>query len=291
MLREAAFRRVRSALASPPGALTMTIRRLLLPCFLSALCGCTSVDDAVKKHGASAKATLARMSPIAAEARASAPLERDDPPMSVGPIVVDGSSSPRSDVNAALVYVEDLDDLGSLGMVYARAPGTQLVPSCASYVDHRTYPWDPRNPERWKESLAGFEVVNALEACAQLKWVFALRTVSVVRPSHARVVPADAGADAARLPGDVTEATCAQKTARCAFDGGRLEIEVQLYALEPFARQGRFRIDLESHDRLRVYGSPNTDSMLESDLVTALAHALADEIPKHVPGATVRGLW
>jgi hypothetical protein len=271
----------------PPCQAHRACSLLVLTVLASSSLGCLpSIDDSVKKHGPGARATLTALAPIAEELRKLPPVPRDDAAPLEGSVVLDIGGSGAT---AALVYLEDLRAPGELGAIYARVPISQRVPECAAFLEHKTYPWDPRNPQRWSEAVVGLEVASRLEECGRLRTLFVVRTLEFVRPMGARVeATADAGASRF-VSADVSEDTCAMAGRRCAFDGGHLKAEVHVYSLSPVARRGAFLVDVESSDKLLLSGVAN-DQLLESDLLAQVKSAIAAGIVKRLPTANVSGL-
>jgi hypothetical protein len=156
--------------------------------------------------------------------------------------MLDASGGARA--NATIVYLEDLAAPGELGIVYARLPGSRHLAECAAFLEHKTNPWDPRDPTHWTQALGGWSVESRLEHCGRLDTVFAVRTMELARPSTVRIEAGAVDGGAPRsgaLPSEVNEATCATAGVRCAFDGGHIKAEVHVYTLEPFAHRGASR--------------------------------------------------
>jgi hypothetical protein len=265
---------------------------LVVALLASAALGCfPTVEEAQKKHGAAARATLAGLAPIAEELRRLPPVTGDEVAALEGTVVLDADGAGAT---AALVYLEDLRVPGELAPVAARLPLSVHVPECASFLAHQTYPWDPRDPKRWTEAITGYEVGRRLDECGRLRALFVVRTLEFVRPTLARVVETatDAGAEAGAsraLPADVNEATCGVVGRRCVFDGGRLRAEVHVYGLAPLARKGAFVIDVESSDRVSLSGAAN-DRTLESDLGAQVQQAILQGLQRRLPAADLGGL-
>ena len=248
------------------------------------------MDGAIKQHGGKARSTLAKIAPLAADLRTRAPVARDEVAPLDAPLVLD-TSYPRG-ANAALVYYEDLVALGELGNVYARIGGTRQISECAALLEHKTFPWDPHEPQRWTEPVAGFEVASKLEVCGPLRTLLVIRTMELVKPSGARVEARtlDGGAELPPL-GTVStpsESACRVSDVQCRFDGGQLKAEVHVFALEPFAYKGAFLLDVENSDKVSLSGAW-TDATLERDLAARVSGALEAAVSKNIPGAVVKG--
>jgi hypothetical protein len=252
--------------------------------------GCQSVEGAIKENGGKAKSALAKIAPLAADMRTRAPVKQDQVAPLDAPLVFD-TAYPRT-ANAALVYYEDLVALGEVGSVYARIRGTKQISECASLLEHRTFPWDPKESGRWTEPVAGFEVEKKLEVCGQLKTLFVLRTMELVKPSNARVEMRFDGGPGVGTLGIVStpsESACRVLDTQCRFDGGQVKAEVHVFALEPFAYKGAFLLDVENTAKVRL-SSVRTDDTLELDLAEQVAAAFVAATLKNIPGATVKGL-
>jgi hypothetical protein len=234
--------------------------------------GCfPSIDEAVAEHRAAVTPSLERVARAAAAVPSLPLLENDRVKAGPRPLVIALDDSPSSKDNAAVVYVEDLERLGELGAVYGRITGAIHVAECAAFLEHRTHPWDPRKPERWTESLAGFEVETAFELCSRLDYLLVVRTLELAAPAP---------------PVAATEAACA--SARCEFKPARARVEVHVLWLEPFEHLGGFRVEATNGEKIEW--TSDVAGTLELNLTFALTTALGQGIRTHVPAANVSGL-
>lgn len=265
-------------------------------------CSSRSVAEVFEEHGAAARAKLARVDEVAATMQAVPPLAGATVQAPPSLQVHVGALAARADT--AVVYLEDITRRGELGMVFARLGGTRTVPECASMLDHRTFPWDPREPRGWDAAISGPQVESRLAFCRRLSHVLVLRAVELTLPSAPRLergptpvpssappaappptAPPPAGAEAGA--GGVSDYSCRMTGARCVFDGGFIGLEAHLFSLDPVRHLGGFPVEAESRDavELRVqYGG--TPALLELDLEAALREALRAAIKAHLPGAT-----
>jgi hypothetical protein len=227
-----------------------------------ALAGCTPpIDDVVKEHGGRVESALEPLEGLHAAMEKLPLLGADQIKTPSGKLSLDVGDRPSDGANTALVYLEDLAELGSLGMVYARVPGTTHVSECASFLEHQTNPYDPRDLEHWTKSITGWDVEGRFELCERLTHLLVIRTTRLMRPSAVRVgeTPLDSG----------SYASC-ETEKKCAFDGGVVEGEVHLYQLDGVEHLGGFRFKAESSEKVSV--EANSPALLvEKDLGKAVA--------------------
>jgi hypothetical protein len=251
-----------------------------------AVAGClTSIDAAVTEHKGAVTTSLGRVAQVAPALPGLAPLASDEVGPLGPPMKLAMDAGPSSRANAAVVYAEDLERLGELGPVYARIDGSTHPSDCAAFLEHRTYPWDPKKPERWTALLAGFEVESSFELCERLSYVLVVRTLELARASDLRVEGTNPAGPRPELHAD--ETTCGKAELRCVFDSGWLRGEVHVFQLEPFEHRGGFRFEAVNDDKL-----PWPDaaaSVLEKNLSIKVAKAIAEGVRAHVAGATVTG--
>jgi len=247
--------------------------------------GCVSLDEAVATHRAPTTAKLAAIEQVRVLLDAQPRLTTsavEQVPAFVLPL---DSVSAAEEASAAIVYAEDLKAPSQLGPVYARVVGSIVVPECAAFIRHGTYPWDPRRADRWEGSVTGGEIQDRCAQCERLRVLLVLRTTDLARPSAGRVeggVPGGAPTHA-----DVTEAACRAAGAKCAFDGGWIAAEVHVFTLDPPKHHGGFVVEAESGVQFEVSGSPDVGEMLENDLRSQLTARLRDAISTQLPSGVV----
>lgn len=257
------------------------LRALVLGAVLLAGCGETT-DRAIKEHGPAARATLAKLPLIESDLRARPPVSAD----AVAPL--EGEPLKLGEgANASLVYLEDLARPSELGNVYARLGASEKLVECAAFLEHKTYPWNPRVPDRWTQFTLGSSVASDLQACGKVRTVLVVRTTELLTPSSPRLERrADAGAPPSGEA--ATKADCRASGVTCTFDGGYVRAEVHVFALEPFAHKGAFVIEAESSpaavlkEKLAKYD-------VERDLGEALQRSFRAGMAKHLPRASLVG--
>jgi hypothetical protein len=260
-------------------------RARVLAFLLLAGCGGQSVDSALEKHGPAARATVASFGAIAEDLRVRPPVASNavTPPLGAEQVRL---AATDGNVNADVVYLEDLQRPAELGNVYARLSGSADVTDCAALVTHKTHAWDPRKPEYWTYETFGHAVAPALETCGKLRVLFVLRTMELVKPRDARYVRTSDAGVSERVRA-VARSDCKPNDVRCLFDGGYVRAEVHVFALGPVVHKGAFVIEAESSEVAVVRGLVEDD--LERDLAEKLATAFRAGVLLHFPTAVVGG--
>ncbi|MFO0553078.1 MAG: hypothetical protein U0271_32120 [Polyangiaceae bacterium] len=208
-----------------------------------------TMDEYLARNGQELAAHLSKARP-AAELLATEPLVSEDSVRAPDEKLVVGLSGEGANgANATVIQLEDLEEVGTRGPVYAPVGGS-LVSRCEALLYYRTFEWDPAYPKRlWQ--LSEDEAVKALENCAGLKYIFVIRTVALFR-------------------GQLVPMTNSELSAYA-------KAEVHLFRLEPFEHLGAFLIEAESTRP----GNPSSysEGLLTDELRRALARAGKQRIP------------
>lgn len=211
--------------------------------------GCRpSVSDRIEAHEEAMRSRLAQFRRAGAAVAQHPLLKQDDVVPPATPLVFcrDGSKTCRP--NAVVVQAEDLRALGEVVPLYARLPG-ELVPMCASIIEHRTGPW--HSASHWTSPLSGEGVEDALGRCAGLQYLLVLRTVALRKPKLLLE------------PG-------------YHYDGGFVAIEAHVFQLEPFEQLGAFSLEAESSSSYEGVAS-YLSNWLEEDIRKNLERAVRDK--------------
>lgn len=275
------------------------------------LAGCDNVEDSIKEEGPKARAVVTEMAAIARDLETRPPVT-ESKPVAVPPGISLDTTGYARDTNALIVHYEDLQRAGELGNVEVRTKGSHHFSECASFLDHRTYPWNPKEPTKWLESLTAWTVADRLKECGRAKLAVVVRTMAFATAGRARVqrrpaplviAPADggaardAGADASAKPKDggveagaptppidatsVDFATCSSPQHRCVYDPAYVKAEIHVFTLGPATHKGAFVLEVES-GTMQVAGEPYATqyaSELQSKWDTELLAALAKYVP------------
>jgi hypothetical protein len=222
----------------------MSLRKALLLAWIVALApalGCTpDLRDVIQEHRAKVEPQLAKVKALREAAKSAPPVTKDG-------VKIDGPA-PRlaifdygAYINAAIEYVEDLDEITELGNVPHRMTAAGSINQCASALATHREPYNPQVGGVPSE-MYSYTARRLFEHCEAVQYLFVVKSLAFAAPSEVRSTlgpcpepspedtgetapdagastsgPADAGADSgARDGGAKPGKTIAVKSARLA---------------------------------------------------------------------------
>lgn len=199
---------VRYATSSTRGSDEPSMARLVRWVLLTALAGCgggSPLVEYTRTLGPGVERNLAALPGIAERLRTLPPLDADG--IDVERVVLDAFADRMDQATASLAYAEDLANPDELGYVWARLEGTGALNHCASALHRGHLAYDPAHPEY---ALLAVDLTEARERyprCAGFRFLFAIRTLELLRPStpvaaQAPFVPVDATLDLDSFPAE-----------------------------------------------------------------------------------------
>jgi hypothetical protein len=219
---------------------------LLAPAFLA---GCFGKDlkEVLAEHRAPVEAKLAKVKALRDQARTLPAVTSDAVHVTGGPAPVVSFSSSTVGVNAAIVYLEDLDNLAELGNVPYRVPASGGVNRCASVLTTHREPYDSAHPQSTPPPMGTYRADDVLDLCASLRYLLVIRSLAFVEPSEPRTSTACSLVDAGTDAGGAADAGSCHR-----FDGGYLKAEVLVFDVESGHYLGGYGFVAESSTMVDV---------------------------------------
>ena len=210
---------------------------LIVPAFAA---GCVGRDlkDVLAEHRVPVEAKLAKVKALRDQARSLPAVTSDAVHVTGGPAPVVPLLAGIRGVNAAVVYLEDLDNLAELGNVPYRVPASGGVNRCASVLTTHREPYDAAHPQITPPSMGSYRADDVLDLCASLRYLLVIRSLAFVEPSDPRSSTACSALDAGTGAADA--GSCHR------FDGGYLKAEVLVFDVESGQHLGGYGFVAES---------------------------------------------
>jgi hypothetical protein len=259
----------------------------LLPFF-----GCRAKDlrGVISEHKSRVEPKLALLPKIRDLAR-SAPavtvdhVEINGPGPKIGVVDIDEM------INAAIEYIEDLEDSTAFGNVPHRILGSGSLNRCAAILANHRYPYDPLIGTIPQE-IPWYVADSQLRHCVEARYVFVIRSLGYSSPTAAQMsagaCPPASSSDS--LDGGVFDAGSDDAGVRPAckvFNGGYLNADVLVFDLEKGTHLGGFRFTAESSPKVDIAGHTDTTAPLYADFSLKLRLAFHEAAQKHVPSFSV----
>lgn len=258
----------------------------LLPAFG---CGSKDLRSVITEHKPKVEPKITRLAQIRNSAR-SLPAVTVDHVEINGPAPKIGITDVDEHVNAAIEYLEDLDDLTAFGNVPHRILGSASLNQCAAILTTHRYAYNPLIGTVPSE-IPWYLADSNLHHCAVARYVFVIRSQAYVAPSATRqssgACPKPFGES---LDGGVPDAGFgdASAAAPCkVFTGGLLSADVLVFDLENAAHLGGFRFTAESSTKIDIAGYADSSAPLNSDFTYKVRLAFNEAAQKYVPSFSV----
>jgi len=258
----------------------------LLPAFG---CGSKDLRTVITEHKAKVEPKIARVTKIRDLAR-SLPAVTVDHVEINGPAPKIGVTDVDEHVNAAIEYLEDLDDLTAFGNVPHRIMGSGSLNRCAAIFATHRYPYDPLIGTVPME-IPWYLADSNLQHCAVARYVFVIRSQAYAAPSATRqssgACPKPLGET---LDAGVPDAGSADAGAAApckVFSSGLLTADVLVFDLENGAHLGGFRFAAVSSPKIDVAGYTDDTAPLSADFSLKIRLAFNEAAQQHVPSFAV----
>lgn len=273
---------------------TMSLRPTLglmwILAFLSAWgCGSKDLHTVITEHKAKVEPKLATLIKIRDLARVAPAVSVDHVDIH-GPAPKIGVTDVDEHVNAAIEYLEDLNDPTAFGNIPHRIMGSGSLNRCAAILATHRYPYDPLIGTVPSE-ISWYSAQDNLKHCEVARYVFVIRSQAYVAPSAARtssgacpkppVESVDAG-----VADTVSNVLGAEKPCQV-FTGGLLTADVLVFDLEKGTQLGGFRFTAESSPKVDVAGYTDSSAPLNADFSLKIRLAFNEAAQKHVPSFSV----
>lgn len=270
--------------------LRSTLGSMWILALLSAFgCGSKDLRTVITEHKANVEPKLASLTQIRNIARETPAITIDHVDIH-GPAPKIGVTDVDEHVNAAIEYLEDLDDPTAFGNIPHRIMGSGSLNRCAAILATHRYPYDPLIGAIPSE-ISSYSADDNLKHCNAARYVFIIRSQSYVAPSAARnssgACPNPAGAPMGGGVADAGSGNAGANKPCKVFTGGLLTADVLVFDLESGAHLGGFRFNAESSPKVDVAGYADSSAPLGADFSLKIRLAFNEAAQKHVPSFSV----
>ncbi|MDI1444569.1 hypothetical protein [Polyangium sp. 6x1] len=256
---------------------------LLAPAFAAGCFLGKDLKEVLAEHRAPVEAKLAKVKALKEQARALPAVSSDVVHVAGGPAPVLSFSGGTVGVNAAIAYLEDLDNLAELGNVPYRAAATGTINRCASVLATHREPYDAAHPQLSPPSMSSYRADDVLELCEALRYLLVVRSLAFVEPSDPRTSTTCSPFDAGVEDGGAADAgTCHR------FGGGYLKADVLVFDVESGRHLGGFAFVAESSAMVDVTDDgANVKGEIAGNFHRNIEEALKTAARKALPGLPI----
>ncbi|MDC3961102.1 hypothetical protein [Polyangium jinanense] len=253
---------------------------LLAPAFATGCFFGKDLKEVLAEHRAPVEAKLANVKALKEQARALPVVSSDVVHIAGGPAPVVSWSGGTFGVNAAIAYLEDLDNLTELGNVPYRVPATGTINRCASALATHREPYDAAHPQSAPPTISSYRADEVLDLCQALRYLLVVRSLAFVEPSDPRASTACSLYDAGAGDGGAGDTgTCHR------FDGGYLKADVLVFDVESGSHLGGFGFVAESSAMVDVTDDgANVKGGIAGNFHRNIEEALKAAARKALPG-------
>ncbi|MDI1479755.1 hypothetical protein [Polyangium sp. y55x31] len=256
---------------------------LFAPAFAAGCFFGKDLKEVLAEHRAPVEAKLAKVKALREQARSLPAVSSDVVHIAGGPAPVLSWSGGTFGVNAAIAYLEDLDNPTELGNVPHRVPATGTINRCASVLATHREPYDAAHPQMPPPTMSSYRADEVLGLCQSLRYLLVVRSLAFVEPSDPRTSTACSLLDAGASDAGASDAgTCHR------FDGGYLKADVLVFDVESGHHLGGFGFVAENGIAVNVTDDgTNVKGAIVEDFHRNVEEALKAAARKALPGLSV----
>ncbi|MDI3283473.1 hypothetical protein [Polyangium sp. 15x6] len=258
---------------------------LLAPAFAAGCIFGKDLKEVLAEHRAPVEAKLANVKALKEQARALPAVSSDVVHIAGGPAPVVSWSGGTVGVNAAIVYLEDLDNLTELGNVPHRVSATGTINRCASALATHREPYDAAHPQSAPPTMSSYRADEVLDLCQALRYLLVIRSLAFVEPSAPRTSTACSLYDAGVGDGGAGDAGASDAGTCHRFDGGYLKADVLVFDVESGSHLGGFGFVAENSAMVDVTDDgANVKGEIAGNFHRNIEEALKAAARKALPG-------
>lgn len=267
---------------------------LFAPAFAAGCFFGKDLKEVLAEHRAPVEAKLAKVKALREQVRSLPVVSSDVVHIAGGPAPVLSWSGGTFGVNAAIAYLEDLDNLTELGNVPHRVPATGTINRCASVLATHREPYDAAHPQSAPPTMSSYRADEVLGLCQSLRYLLVVRSLAFVEPSEPRTSTAcslldPSAGDAGAADAGASDAGAGDAGTTChRFDGGYLKADVLVFDVESGHHLGGFGFVAENGIAVNVTDDgANVKGAIVGDFHRNVEEALKAAARKALPGLSV----